>query len=155
MGTEQIKGFAVTFWLGAVLSIWATMFVARMMFEVAERRRWIQQMNMMQWIGHTKIDFMAWFPACATFSVVITVLGLVIAVVRGQGLFDIDFTGGVSVQTVFQEDARHRNIRDQINAIEKDLPDATVTNAHNQDEPDNQRFIIDTSNSNNEEVEGC
>ena len=41
VGTEQIKGFAVTFWLGAVLSIWATMFVARMIFEVAERRRWI------------------------------------------------------------------------------------------------------------------
>ena len=108
VGTEQIKGFAVTFWLGAVLSIWATMFVARVIFEVAERRRWIQQLNMMQWIGHTKIDFMAWFPACATFSVVITVLGLVIAVVRGQGLFDIDFTGGVSVQTVFQDRARHQ-----------------------------------------------
>ena len=91
------------------------MFVARMIFEVAERRRWLQRMNMVQWIGHTKIDFMAWFPACATFSVLITVLGLVVAVVRGQGLFDIDFTGGVSVQTVFQQeqddqrDPRHRS----------------------------------------------
>ena len=28
--------------------------------------------------------------------------GLVVAVVRGKGLFDIDFTGGISVQTVFQ-----------------------------------------------------
>ena len=37
VGTEQVKGFAITFFLGAVLSIWATMFVARVMFEVAER----------------------------------------------------------------------------------------------------------------------
>ena len=158
VGTEQIKGFAVTFWLGAVLSIWATMFVARVIFEVAERRRWIQQLNMMQWIGHTKIDFMAWFPACATFSVIITVLGLVIAVVRGQGLFDIDFTGGVSVQTVFQEEQDideiraslvPRNLRRFFPSYAKDreaLPDTTVTNAHSQDEPDDQRFIIDTSN---------
>ncbi len=153
VGTEQIKGFAVTFWLGAVLSIWATMFVARVIFEVSERRRWIQRLNMMQWIGHTKIDFMAWFPACATFSVVITVLGLVIAVVRGQGLFDIDFTGGVSVQTVFQQEQKIDEIRKEINAVAKELPDATVSNAHNQDEPDDYRFIIDTSNSNNEEVE--
>ncbi|MGO9112423.1 MAG: protein translocase subunit SecD [Thermoguttaceae bacterium] len=156
VGTEQIKGFAVTFWLGAILSIWATMFVARVMFEVGERRRWIQKLHMLQWIGHTKIDFMAWFPACATFSVVITVLGLVIAVVRGQGLFDIDFTGGVSVQTVFQEKQDINQIRHQISAkeIQKELPDATVTPAHSQDEPDNQRFIIDTSNSKREDVEG-
>ncbi len=168
VGTEQIKGFAVTFWLGAVLSIWATMFVARVMFEVSERRRWVQKLSMMQWIGHTKIDFMAWFPACATFSVVITVLGLVIAVVRGQGLFDIDFTGGVSVQTAFQqgqkiEDIRDRidgkeipeNLRGQITAeeIQKELPDATVTVTHSEDEPENQRFIVDTSNPDREQVE--
>jgi len=154
VGTEQIKGFAITFWLGAILSIWATMFVARVIFEVSERRRWVQRMSMMQWIGHTKIDFMAWFPACATFSAVITVLGIAIALLRGQGLFDIDFTGGVSVQTVFQQEQDITQIRNQINTIAKDLPDATVTNAHGQDEPDNQRFIIDTSNSNREEVEG-
>ena len=29
VGTEQVKGFAVTFWLGAVLSMWTSMFVAR------------------------------------------------------------------------------------------------------------------------------
>ena len=153
VGTEQIKGFAVTFWLGAVLSIWATMFVARVMFEVAERRRWVQRLSMMQWIGHTKIDFMAWFPACATFSVLITVLGLVIAVVRGQGLFDIDFTGGVSVQTVFQKEQAIKDIRAEIDSIREKLPDATVTPAHQEDEPDDQRFIIDTSNSNRAEVE--
>ena len=154
VGTEQIKGFAVTFWLGAILSIWTTMFVARAIFEVAERRRWVTRLDMMQWIGHTKIDFMAWFPACATFSVVITVLGLVVAVVRGQGLFDIDFTGGVSVQTVFQKEQKIDEIRKQIDAVAKDLPDATVTNAHSKDEPDNQRFIIDTSNKKLEDVEG-
>jgi SecD/SecF fusion protein len=166
VGTEQIKGFAVTFWLGAILSIWATMFVARAIFEVSERRRWVQRLDMMQWIGHTKIDFMAWFPACATFSVVITVLGLVIAVVRGQGLFDIDFTGGVSVQTVFQDKQDIEKVREQLGVKglesvypelgakerEKLLPDITVTPAHSQDEPDDQRFIIDTSNSKNEEV---
>ena len=152
VGTEQIKGFAVTFWLGAVLSIWATMFVARVLFEVAERRRWVTQMTMMQWIGHTKIDFMAWFPLCATFSVLITVVGLIIAVVRGQGLFDIDFTGGVSVQTVFQDKQDITLIRKQIGSISDLLPDATVSNAHSSDEPDGYRFIIDTSNSKNEEV---
>jgi SecD/SecF fusion protein len=146
VGTEQVKGFAITFWLGAVLSIWATMFVARVLFEVAERRRWIQKLVMMQWIGHTKIDFMAWFPACATFSVVITVLGICIAMVRGQGLFDIDFTGGVSVQAVFQKAQDISYLRDEVAKNETILPDATITPAKNEGEPDNYRFIFDTSN---------
>ena len=35
----------------------------------------------------------------------------------------------------------------------KELPDATVTDTHSQDEPENQRFIIDTSNPDREQVE--
>ena len=105
VGTEQVKGFAITFLFGALLSIWATMFVARTIFEVCERRRWLQKINM-QRVDRPHDDRLhALVPACATFSVLITVLGIVIAVVRGKGLFDIDFTGGISVQTVFRQDA--------------------------------------------------
>jgi SecD/SecF fusion protein len=151
VGTEQVKGFAITFLLGALLSIWATMFVAKTIFEVCERRRWVQHINMRQWIGHTTIDFMRWFPAAATFSVVITVLGVIIAVVRGQGLFDIDFTGGISVQTVFRQGEDIQSIRKVIaehdKAHDKDLPDATVTPVHTENEAANRRFVIDTSNS--------
>jgi SecD/SecF fusion protein len=149
VGTEQVKGFAITFLLGALLSIWATMFVAKTLFEVCERRRWVQKINMRQWIGHTKIDFMHWFPACATFSVLITVLGLGVAVLRGKGLFDIDFTGGISVQTVFREGEKidASQIRETIAKHDKehpkDLPDATVTRVQIGGE---NRYVIDTSN---------
>jgi SecD/SecF fusion protein len=151
VGTEQVKGFAITFLLGALLSIWATMFVAKTLFEVCERRRWVQQIKMRQWIGHTTIDFMHWFPACATFSVIITVVGIGVAVVRGKGLFDIDFTGGISVQTVFKADEADpidaHKIRAAIAKYDKehpkDLPDATVTPVQTGGET---RFVIDTSN---------
>ncbi len=156
VGTEQVKGFAITFLLGALLSIWATMFVAKTIFEVCERRRWVQHIAMRQWIGHTTIDFMHWFPACATFSVLITVLGIVVAVVRGKGLFDIDFTGGISVQTVFRQSEDIKDIRDAIAKREKDhpkdLPDATVTNIHLTGEPESRRFVVDTSNDDNKTV---
>ena len=149
VGTEQVKGFAITFLLGALLSIWATMFVAKTLFEVCERRRWVQQIHMKQWIGHTTIDFMHWFKACATFSVLITVLGLAVAIVRGKGLFDIDFTGGISVQTVFRQDAKidAAQMREAIAKNDKDhpkdLPDATVTRVQIEGE---NRYVIDTSN---------
>jgi SecD/SecF fusion protein len=155
VGTEQVKGFAITFLLGALLSIWATMFVAKTLFEVCERRRWVQQINMRQWIGHTTIDFMHWFPACATFSVIITVVGLGVAVLRGQGLFDIDFTGGISVQTVFRQGEKidASQIREAIAKHEKDhpkdLPDATVARVQIGGE---DRYVIDTSNFDGEFV---
>ena len=66
VGTDQIKGFAITFWLGAVLSMCTSVFVARVIFEIAERRQWITKLKMLHVIGDTKIDFMDWFPACAT-----------------------------------------------------------------------------------------
>ena len=155
VGTEQVKGFAITFFLGALLSIWATMFVAKTIFDVCERRRWVQEIKMKQWIGHTSIDFMHWFPACATFSLLITVVGLGVAVIRGTGLFDIDFTGGISVQTVFRqgENMDAPQVREAIAKHEldnpKDLPDATVTRVQIGDE---NRIVIDTSNHDGEQV---
>ena len=148
VGTEQVRGFAVTFWLGAVLSIWATMFVARVVFEIAERRQWITKVKMMQVIGHTEFDFMHWFPVTASISVIITVLGLLIAFHRGVGLFDIDFTGGVSVQTVFTEAQDIGDIRKRV----AHLPDVAVSNVQIQGEKEGGRFIIDTSESDLEKV---
>ncbi len=156
VGTEQVKGFAITFLLGALLSIWATMFVAKTIFDVCERRRWIKEIHMKQWIGHTTIDFMHWFPACATFSVLITVLGLVVAGVRGKDLFDIDFTGGTSVQVVFRQAEKIEDIRtalDKYEAQHKDsLPGATVTHVYYENEAPDRRFVINTSNTKGDDV---
>jgi SecD/SecF fusion protein len=147
-GTEQVKGFAITFWLGAVLSIWATMFVARVVFEVFERRRWLTRVKMLHVIGHTQIDFMKWFPACATFSVLITVVGLAVAFYRGKGLFDIDFTGGVSVQALFTAPQDIGDVRKRT----EHMPDVTVNDVRLADEEPAERFLINTSEPNLEDV---
>jgi len=147
-GTEQVKGFAITFWLGAVLSIWATMFVARVIFEVFERRRWLTRVKMLHVIGHTEIDFMKWFPACATFSVLITVVGLAVAFYRGKGLFDIDFTGGVSVQALFTAPQDIGDVRKRT----EHMPDVTVNDVRLADEEPGERFLINTSEPSLEDV---
>jgi SecD/SecF fusion protein len=149
-GTEQVKGFAITFWLGAVLSIWATMFVARVIFEVFERKRWLTRVKMLHVIGHTEIDFMKWFPACATFSVLITVVGLAVALYRYHegGLLDIDFTSGVSVQALFTSPEDITDIRRRT----ENLPDVTVNDIRLADEEPGERFMISTSDNDLEQV---
>jgi SecD/SecF fusion protein len=148
-GTEQVKGFAVTFLLGAAISLFTAVFVARVIFEVAERQHWLTQARMLKLIGHTSIDFMGWFPVCGTASLLITVLGLAVAGVRGPGLFDIDFTGGVSVEALF----RQQQDIGQIRHLLRDLPDVAVSGVQVQGEEPGVRFVINTSEANRVKVE--
>jgi len=149
---EQVKSFAVTLFLGVSISMFTSVFVARVIFDVAEKHRWITQLKMHHLVGHTEIDFMGLFPYCATFSVLITVLGLAVAFWRGQGLFDIDFTGGVSVQTLFNKSQDVADIRNKLENMPKNFPDVTISEVSVGQQEKNVRFEVNTSNTNIEQV---
>jgi len=141
VGSDQVRGFAVTLWIGVLMSIFTAVFVARVIFEITERRRWLKKAKMLKVIGATKFDFMRWFPHAAAASLVITLGGLAVAVARGQGLFDIDFTGGTSVQVVFNEPQDTGSIRRAL----QELPDVAVAGVRVGDEEPGLRFNINTS----------
>jgi SecD/SecF fusion protein len=58
VGTDQVRGFAVTLFLGLVLNLYTAVFMARVIFEIGERRKWIKQLSMMQIIHSSNLDFM-------------------------------------------------------------------------------------------------
>lgn len=101
IGTDQIKGFAVTLFLGLAISMYTVLFVGRLMFDIAEKRRWLKKLNMSQLIGETRIDFLKHRVMWCTISLVIIGVGLIAFFIRGEKNYDIDFTGGtmVSFQT--------------------------------------------------------
>ena len=101
IGTDQIKGFAVTLFLGLAISMYTVLFVGRLMFDIAEKRRWLKKLNMSQLIGETKIDFLKHRVMWCAISLVVIGVGLVAFFIRGEKNYDIDFTGGtmVSFQT--------------------------------------------------------
>jgi SecD/SecF fusion protein len=144
---EQVKGFAVTLFLGVSISMFTSVFVARVIFDIAEKHRWITQLKMHHLVGHTDIDFMGWFPYCLTFSVLITVLGLAVAFWRGPGLFDIDFTGGTSVQTLFNKPQDVADIRNTLEKMPKMFPDVTISEVSVGAQEKNVRFEVNTSNT--------
>jgi SecD/SecF fusion protein len=149
---EQVKSFAVTLFLGVSISMFTSVFVARVIFDIAEKHRWITQLKMHHLVGHTEIDFMGWFPYCLTFSVLITVLGLAVAFWRGQGLFDIDFTGGTSVQTLFNKSQDVADIRNTLEKMPDMFPDVTISEVSVGAQEKNVRFEVDTSNTNINQV---
>ncbi len=152
IGNEQIKGFALTLLLGVSISLFTSVFVARVIFDIAEKHRWISELKMHHLVGHTEIDFMGLFPYCATFSILITVLGLAVAFWRGAGLFDIDFTGGVSVQTLFNKPQEIANVRSTLEERPKIFPDVTISEVRFGEEANNLRFEVNTSNTNVDQI---
>jgi SecD/SecF fusion protein len=141
IGTDQVRGFAVPLWLGVAISMFTSVFVARVIFDVFEKQRWISRVKMLRVIGVTNIDFMSWFPVTAMASLLITIGGFGVAVYRGVGLFDIDFTGGVSVQTLFKQPQETGQIRQRLTA----LPDLAVSSVTLLGEEQGKRFVINTS----------
>ena len=129
IGTDQLRGFATTLVLGLLLNLYTAVYCSRIIFDIAERQHWLTQLKMMKLFGHTNFDFVAWMPKLITISTLMIVVGLGAAVARelgwfnGASLFGIDFTGGTSVQVVFNKPTDIAKVRE---AVAK-LPDVSVS----------------------------
>jgi len=151
LGTDQLKGFAVTLILGLVLNLFTAVFCARVVFDLAERNGWVRRLRMAKLFGTTSLEFVRWVKPAMLGSLAFILLGLAAGAQRGQGLFDIDFTGGTSVQVAFKPD-QALDIAEVRRAV-KVLPDAAVSAVTASDVAAGTRFKIDTSLRNDDEVE--
>jgi SecD/SecF fusion protein len=143
IGQEQIKGFAITLFLGVAINLYTAVFCVHVVFDVAERQKWISRLKMMRFLSKPNVDFWGIRYRCYTASIVVILIGLVGVFARGQGLLNIDFTGGVSVQIVFDKPQDIARIRDQLDEYrDRDLQ---VSDVKVEGEEVGRRFVINTS----------
>ncbi|WP_197527327.1 protein translocase subunit SecD [Pirellulimonas nuda] len=143
IGTDQVKGFAVTLVIGILASMFTAIFCSRLVFDIAERRRWIKDLKFSRIIGDTNIDFLGKCYAASVFSLLVIGAGMTAVVMRGDGLLDIDFTGGASVTMALDESAPS-NQREVTEALKKtELADANLTVVERG--TDGTRFTVTTS----------
>lgn len=145
IGTDSVKGFAVTLILGLLMNLFTAVFCARVFFDIAERKRWITKLNMMRLLDKTEIDFIGISRFAMVGSVLLIALGIAAVAIRGRSLLDIDFTGGVSVQAQFNSTQEIEAVRKTVEQSES-LPDVIVSELEleNSDEKGRQ-FVINTS----------
>jgi SecD/SecF fusion protein len=151
IGTDQLKGFAVTLILGLTLNLFTAVFCSRVIFDLAERNRWITKLSMARFFGQPDFEFVRWIGPAVIWSLAFILLGLAAAAKRGQGLFDIDFTGGTSVQVAFRPDKGL-----EIGAVREALvalPNVAVSAVTAAPGEENLRYKIDTSLREAEAVE--
>jgi SecD/SecF fusion protein len=156
IGTDQIRGFAVTLILGILMSMYTAIFCSRVIFDIAERRHWITQLRMMRILGTTHLDFIALQRVALIGSIVMVVIGVVAVVMRGRDIFDIDFNGGVSVTMVLQEsmppDEVRRRLDDHFGDSSPPIR-CTVNTVGVEGRPDNSVYKIDAPLESTRELE--
>ena len=114
IGTDQIRGFAVTLALGILMSMYTAIFCSRVIFDISEKRRWITQLSMMQLVGKTQIDFIGKRRLAAACSIGLIAIGLCGVLARNTEMFDIDFNGGTSLEIVTVAPMSYGAVRERV-----------------------------------------
>lgn len=97
VGTDSIKGFAVTLGIGIVASMFTALFMTRSIFDLLLKYEVVKNLKMLQLFKKPNIDFLGKRKLAAIVSASLIVLGLITAAVRGRDSLSVDFLGGAQV----------------------------------------------------------
>jgi SecD/SecF fusion protein len=96
VGNDQLKGFGISLTVGLIISLFTSLYMTRLMFDIWQSRGWLKKLSMFRLLSRPNIDFMAiryyWFTA----TILLTVFGATVFLIRGQEGLNIDFTGGTA-----------------------------------------------------------
>ena len=143
IGTDQIKGFAVSLFIGLTMSMFSALYFGRLMFDIAERKRIIRdKMTMLKLIGVTKFDFISKLNIALTCSITFIVIGVGMVIARGKDSLDIDFAGGSMVTFKFVNDQQIDDVRGKLQERDKqheDLASPSLERLTLADDPSSER----------------
>ncbi len=120
VASEEIKGFAIVLMLGIVSSMFTALFVTRVVFDFLTTKKILTKpLFMLQLVHEPKVNWMAMRKVFFTISAVLIVIGLSVFFTRDNtknNKYDIEFTGGTSVQIELQEgvELTRQNVQDRI-----------------------------------------
>lgn len=150
IGTDQLRGFAVTLILGILMSMFTAIYCSRVIFDLAERRRWLKKMTMTQLLDEPKLDLMGMRKLAGVLSLVLILVGLGAVAARRSGMFDIDFLGGTSVQARFKEAMPYSDVWTKLEGIADDI---SLTQVSTENTQRDTVYKIDTSLQDNKELQ--
>lgn len=163
IGTDQIRGFAVTLVLGILFSMFTAIYVSRTIIDIAERHRFLSLgmsdlVNRLRgaYSGKADIDFMGIGRAAMIVSVLGMIIGVFALVFRGRDILDIDFAGGSSVTFQLSKPMEADQVRNLVGANLKDpqgqdLP-FTLNRVDVTDSAANTVYKVDAAFDDNEQL---
>ena len=125
IGTEQIKGFAVTLVLGILMSMFTAIYVSRLVFDIWERKRWLKNLNMSQILDKGSYQFLSMTKLTGLISLGLIVAGLIGTFTLGARILDQDLRGGSTARMVFNEKQDLKDIVAQLDQLKLKMPGDT------------------------------
>lgn len=156
IGTDQIRGFAVTLILGILFSMFTAIYMSRTLFDMAERfgklslgmSDGVNKLRDVISAGGT-VDFIGKAKITMVLSILLIVTGIVSLAARGKGILDIDFVGGSSIQFRLAEPSDNETVRnlvkDGIGEFEGAKVQTTTTGVTIEGTGANTVFKVDSS----------
>src|SRR5262249_34515929 len=97
IGNDQLKGFGISLTVGLLISLFTSLYMTRLMFDIWQHKGWLCKLSMFRLFSRPNIDFMAiryyWFTA----TIVLTIVGAAVFIYRlDRGGLNIDFTKGTA-----------------------------------------------------------
>ena len=96
VGNDQLKGFGISLTVGLIISLFTSLYMTRLMFDIWLVKGWLHKLSMFRLFSRPNIDFMAiryyWFTA----TILLTLFGTTVFLIRGQEGLNIDFIGGTA-----------------------------------------------------------
>jgi len=110
-GTGPVKGFAVTLSIGIIASMFTSLFVSRVIYDLLLAKVELKKLRMMRLVKDTKIDFIGKKGIALAISGILILGGMGYFVYRGNDNFGIDFQGGTLLQIRSQKQIEIEEIR--------------------------------------------
>jgi len=106
VGTEEVRGFAITLGLGVMFSMFSALVVTRWVFQLLLDLRIIRKpIPMLRIIGVPKIDWMSKRRVFWVLSILFVAMGVASLVRQGSNIWGIQFSSGSQVLVSFRDDA--------------------------------------------------
>ena len=103
IGTEQIKGFAVTLILGILMSMFTAIYCSRTVFDIWERKRWLTRLGMITMLDKPNFNFISKRFIAGVVSIVLIGVGIAAMFGLQDRILHHDLRGGSTVRVVFKE----------------------------------------------------
>lgn len=124
IGTDQVKGFAVTLFIGILTSMFTALYFGRLVFEVLEQKRLLKNLKMLCMVDSPNFDFIGKQKIAFVGSAVVIFIGLATFAARGETNLDIDFRGGTMVTFEFEDPKNQDDFRAKL--VEEFGQDITI-----------------------------
>jgi SecD/SecF fusion protein len=147
VGNDQLKGFGVSLTVGLFISLFTSLYMTRLMFDIWFAKNWLHKLSMFRLFARPNIDFMRiryyWFTA----TIALTVIGFTVFVLRLPEGLNIDFRGGTAYGGELQEPMNLTELRKMLDEASQKKR-LQVVNVADAKVPGKEGFIFDITYKN-------